>query len=74
MDKKHEVKLALLVVTSTILMTVKAQDKTYNANTSQREYVKYLNCTLNVLTPNNTDNAENENNETNLAASSAPSG
>lgn len=55
-------------------MTVKAQDKTYNANTSQREYVKYLNCTLNVLTPNNTDNAENENNETNLAASSAPSG
>lgn len=73
-DKKQEVKLALFVVTRSILMTVKDQENIYNIRTNQREYVKNLNLTLNVLIPNKTESIENENRDTSLAVISGPSG
>lgn len=66
--------LPLFVVTSIILIVVNAHESTYNANTSHLEYVKYLNCTLKVLIPNNIDSAVIDNKDTNLAANSEPSG
>lgn len=55
-------------------MTVNAHERTYKANTSHLEYVKYLYCTLYVLTPKSVDRTENDTSETILAAISDPSG
>lgn len=62
------------MVTNSILKAENAQENKYKVKTNQREYVRYLKCTLYVFTPNNNESKEIENNETSFAAISGPSG
>lgn len=73
-SRTHYIYIRLLVVTNSILIVENDQENRYKVKINQREYVRYLKCTLYVFIPNSNESKEIENRETSFAAISDPSG
>lgn len=73
-ERKHDNRFILLVDTNNVAAQVNPHEMMYNVKTSQREYVRYLNCTLNVLMPNKMLMTDIDSRDTSFDANSLPSG